>query len=112
MTAGDKPILIYVTCPDVAVAGAIAESAVAMGLAACANVLPGMTTIYRWQGKIERASEVVLILKSMSRHWPALCAAVAARHPYETPAILRIDVADGAAPFLAWLAAETSAAET
>lgn len=107
MRENDKPVILYVTCPDLATAERIGGEIVRDRLAACANILPGMTSIYQWQGAVERAQEVVLLLKTRSGLAEAVTAAVLARHPYDTPAVLRIDVAGGAEAYLAWILAET-----
>jgi periplasmic divalent cation tolerance protein len=100
-------VLVYVTCPDAAVAESIGRTAVDERLAACANLLPAMRSIYRWQGRIESSAETVLILKSTMACWTALEARVRALHPYSLPAIVALPIAAGSAPFLAWIAAET-----
>ena len=79
------------------------------GLAACANIIPGMTSIYHWEGKLARESEVVLILKTRAELFSAIEARVKELHSYDNPCIIALPIAAGAAPFLAWLAAETGA---
>ncbi|MDX2288581.1 MAG: divalent-cation tolerance protein CutA [Hyphomicrobiaceae bacterium] len=107
MSETDTPVIVYVTCPDLATAELLGRELVEMRLAACANILPGMTSIYRWQGTIEQSTEAVLLLKTRSTLAEGVIEAVVARHPYETPAVLRIDVTGGAAGYLAWLDGET-----
>jgi periplasmic divalent cation tolerance protein len=75
-------------------------------LAACDNILPGMRSIYRWKGGIERAGEVVMIVKTIRRQVEAARARFHEAHSYETPAFLVIDVPGGDADYLAWLRAE------
>ena len=101
--------LVYVTAPTFDVAAGLAEAMVESRLAACANILPGMTSIYHWQGKIERASECVLILKTRKSLVPRLTEGLIAAHPYETPCVLAIDVAAGARAYMDWLYSEASA---
>jgi periplasmic divalent cation tolerance protein len=81
----DRPLLVYTTLPDTDTALAIGEALVSEGLSACINVLPGMRSVYRWRGAIERGEEVVVILKSRTGLRERLHAALKARHPYETP---------------------------
>lgn len=100
--------LVYVTTPDRDVARAIATTVVEEGLAACANILPGMESVYRWQGKVERADESVLILKCRADGFGALAARVRELHPYEVPCIIALPVATGLPGYLAWLAAESA----
>jgi len=77
-------------------------------LAACVNVLPGMKSVYAWQGAVERADEVVAILKSREGLKDAIFAAVKGRHPYETPILLALPVQDADPDTAAWIMAETS----
>jgi periplasmic divalent cation tolerance protein len=107
-TAGDKPILIYATFPDLAVAEAAATRLVAARLIACANLLTGMVSIYQWQGKIERGTEVVAILKTRAALTDRVIADVGAHHPYTTPALLALAPAGGSADYLTWIMAETA----
>ena len=96
------PILILVTVPDVETGKAIARSLVEKELAACGNLVPGVTSIYRWQGKIEEASEQLLILKSSREHWDALQAEIQKLHPYDCPEIVAV-TPDAISPaYAAW----------
>jgi periplasmic divalent cation tolerance protein len=76
-------------------------------LVACVNLLPGTRSLYRWQGAIEDAAEVLAVMKTRRERLPELKAALAALHPYEVPEFLVLSVAAGAADYLAWLATET-----
>lgn len=99
--------LVYVTCPDFNVAEAIARSLLEARLIACANLLPGATSFYRWKGAIESAAEVILIAKTIEALCDVVMTSVKALHPYETPAILSIapELVDPA--FAAWVVSET-----
>jgi len=99
--------LLYTTWPDAETAEAAARAAVKDGLAACANILPGMVSVFRWDGAIQREAETVMLLKTTAQQAPALRDALIARHPYDTPAIVALDVdaAASARPFLDWIAA-------
>ncbi|WP_291843135.1 divalent-cation tolerance protein CutA [Maricaulis sp.] len=101
--------LIYTCWPDADCAGAAARVAVDEGLCACANLLPGMTSIYRWEDRIETASECVALFKTTTARAPALVVRLAELHPYDEPAILGlpVDAAGSAASFLTWIAAQT-----
>lgn len=103
----EATVLVYTTWPSVVEAEAAGASLVEQGLVACVNILPGLRAVYRWKGAVERADEVAMILKTRAALGEAVVAAVRARHPYETPAILVLAVAGGAADYLAWIAAET-----
>jgi periplasmic divalent cation tolerance protein len=100
--------LLFCTCPDTATAERIAEALVARRLAACVNILPGLTSIYRWQGAVERSSEELLLIKSTSERYEALEAAVRELHPYELPELIAVEAAAGLPPYLAWVVESTS----
>ena len=91
------------TCPDRETALEIADALVAQGLAACVNLLPGITSVYRWQGRIERTEEVLLVAKTAAANYPRLQARLRALHPYELPEVLAIPVEQGLAPYLDWV---------
>jgi len=99
--------LVYSTFPSRESAEAAGRAMVVERHAACANVLQGLVSIYRWQGELERAEEAVLLLKTTAEHAGAAVAALAARHPYEVPSILVLKVDQGLPAFLGWIAAET-----
>jgi len=103
-------VLVYTTWPDAAAAEEAGRALVEARLAACANILPGMVSLYRWQGALERAQEAVLILKTRRDLARSLTAAVRERHPYEVPAILVLTVDDAEPAFAQWIADETAAA--
>jgi periplasmic divalent cation tolerance protein len=101
-------IFVYVTAPDLDTADRIGTALVEERLAACANLLPGMRSIYRWQGAVERADETVLLLKTQRSRFDALESRVRALHPYDTPCIVALPIAQGSAPYLDWIESETS----
>jgi len=105
------PITVFVTCPDSGTAESIARAVVAEGLAACANLLPGMRSIYRWQGAVEEATEVVLLLKSRRDLFDRLERRIRDLHPYDVPCIVAWPIIAGHKPYLEWLTAETIAPE-
>lgn len=111
MQENDKPVLVYTTFPSGEVAETVGRQLVEQRLAACVNILPGMTSIYRWQGKIERDSEVVMIIKTRASLAEAVMGAVKARHPYANPALLVLPVEAGGALYVDWLFAETEQGE-
>lgn len=102
--------LVYSTFPSVATAEAVARILVEARLAACGNILPGMVSFYEWQGAMERAEEVVLLLKTTADKAEALMARLAAEHPYEVPAILLLPVEAAGPPFAAWVVGQTGGA--
>lgn len=107
MRDDDKPIVIYATFPDRGIAEGIGRALVEARLAACVNLIDGMTSIYNWQGQVETAHETVGIIKTRAALEGPVIAAIRDRHPYDTPAMLTFAVDGGSAPFLAWIAAET-----
>jgi periplasmic divalent cation tolerance protein len=105
----ERPLLVYTTFPDEETALAVGRELVAAKLAACVNVLPGMKSIYAWRGAIERGEEVVAIVKTREGLREPVRDTLKARHPYETPIILFLEVSGGDPATLGWLFAETSA---
>lgn len=103
-------LLVFTTCPDEASAERIAETLVAESLAACVSRLAPVVSVYRWQGRIERAVEVPLMIKCTAGRYPAVEAAIRAQHPHEVPEIVAVAVSAGYGPYLRWVAAETQAA--
>lgn len=108
MSADAGVQLIFVTAPDEEVAARIARTLVEERLIACANVLPGLRSIYRWQGAIEEEGEVLLLLKSRAERVPAVAARVKALHPYELPEVLAVPAVGGSQAYLDWVVAESS----
>lgn len=113
MTAYDKlenddVVIVYGTYPSAEVAERIGGGLVERGLAACVNILPGMTSIYIWEAKLQRESEVSMLVKTCAGRADAVIAAVRAAHPYSNPALLVLPVSGGAAAFLDWVRAETN----
>jgi periplasmic divalent cation tolerance protein len=101
--------LLFCTCPDTATAERIADTLVGRGLAACVSILPGLTSVYRWQDAVERSSEVLLLIKSTSERYPALEVAVRELHPYELPELIAVEADAGLPPYLAWVVESASA---
>ncbi len=105
---GDRVVSVYATFPDAGSAESISAAIVESGLAACANLIPGMRSIFRWKGKIEHTEEVVAFIKTTAALADEVIAAIEARHPYDIPAIVVLPVATGSRRFLDWIAAETA----
>jgi periplasmic divalent cation tolerance protein len=95
--------VIYSTAPDVDTAARIARSLVDERLAACGNILPGVRSIYRWQGIVEDEPEVVLILKTRADRVDALTRRLAELHPYDVPDVVALPVDAGHGPYLDWV---------
>ena len=107
----DNPyLLIYCTCPDRALAERIAEAVVADRLAACVNIVPGITSIYRWQGEVQHDSELLLLIKTRGECYPALEARIRELHSYDVPEIIAVPIQWGSESYLAWLDASVGTA--
>ncbi len=109
MQENDKPVLIYSTFPSTETAEAVGRELVERRLAACINILPGMTSIYRWEGAIARDSEVVMVIKTRQTLVSMVVDATKARHPYANPALIVLPIIEGAPDYLNWLMSETQA---
>ena len=99
--------LLYTTFPDETTAKSIAHTVVTEKLAACANMMPPMVSIYEWDGKIEESSETAILFKTTSDRSEALIARIAALHPYEVPAIIGWPAGISHAPFADWVIKQT-----
>jgi periplasmic divalent cation tolerance protein len=100
-------MFVYVTTADAAEATRIGRAVVERRLAACANILDGMRSVYWWDGVVQEASETVLILKTWNDRLPDLIDAVKGLHSYDCPCIEAIDIAEGSPAFLEWIRRET-----
>ena len=109
MESPTQALLVIANCPDEACANRIALAVVEAGLAACVNLLPRVQSVYRWQGAVESASEVPLLIKTTAGRYGELEAAIRALHPYDVPEIIALPIAQGLPAYLDWLAAETRA---
>ena len=98
---------VYVTTKDEAEAKRIARAVVDERLAACANVLGSIGSVYRWEGRICEENEVALILKTSSRRTAELIHRIKELHSYECPCVVCLPIADGNRDFLTWIADET-----
>ena len=103
----ERAVFVYTTYPSIVEAEGAGKALVEQHLAACVNILPGMISHYRWQGALQRAEEVVMLIKTRASLAEAVRAEVKARHSYETPAIsvLPVEAVDQA--YLGWIMAET-----
>ena len=96
-------VTVYVACANAAEAEKIARAAIDERLAACANILPPMQSIYRWQGQVEQAQEVAIIFKTVADKMPALEILVKSMHSYDCPCIVAWPIVAGNAPYLQWI---------
>ena len=102
--SGADPIVVFLTASSGEEATRLADLLVGAHLAACVQILPEMESVYRWQGKIERQSEILLIAKTSAAKFADLEREVRALHSYETPEIVAVPIIAGSTPYLEWLA--------
>jgi periplasmic divalent cation tolerance protein len=105
-----KAVFCYVTCPSKEEALHIARTLMAEHAIACANILPDMTTLYRWEGAVHEAEEAVLVLKTRADLAERVTERVKALHSYECPCVAVLPVVAGNLAYLDWIAAETRGA--
>lgn len=99
---------VYVTCPDVDEARRLARAAVEANVAACANVIGGAVSVYRWQGAVHEDAEAVLLLKTVMAEVPTLSTLLRSLHSYDTPCIVVWPIVAGDVDYLAWIRTETA----
>ena len=107
MSDGNNVVVIFVTAPDAATAASIARKLVEERLIACANIVPGLRSIYRWEGTIEDSAEVLMLLKARADDAEAVIGRVKDLHPYSVPEVIVTPVIKGLDDYLDWVNAET-----
>ena len=105
----EEILLALSTFPDAENAHSIAEQLVTDRLVACANILPAVQSIYRWEGKVEKAAETMVLFKTTESRLPALQAKLKTLHPYDVPEIVAVRVSDGLPEYLQWVSENCSA---
>jgi periplasmic divalent cation tolerance protein len=100
---------VHVTAPNREQASQMARALVEERLAACVNIVDGVQSVFRWEGKLHEDHEVLCLIKTRPDLLPALIERVQTLHPYDVPEILAFEVADGSAAYLEWLAHATRA---
>jgi periplasmic divalent cation tolerance protein len=101
-------LVVLCTCPDLQVAEGLACGLVEHGFAACVNILPEIRSIYRWQGKLQKDGEVLIIVKTTRQAYAGMEQWLSQHHPYDVPEILAIPVAEGSDEYLEWVLRETT----
>lgn len=96
-------VVVYVTVPDLETGRTIGRGAVEAKLAACCNIVPGVESIFFWEGKVQSDSELLLMLKTRASLVPELTSAVMSMHTYTTPEVIAVPVVQGSAPYLRWV---------
>ena len=102
-------LLVFCTCPDAETARRIADSLVEQHLAACVNILPGMTSVYRWKGEVHHDQEHLLLAKTRRERLDELKVHVVMQHPYELPEVIAVEIAAGLDAYLSWIRSQTAA---
>lgn len=106
--SGTDVVVTLVTAPDLEVAARLARTLVEERLAACANLVPGVRSVYRWEGEIQDEGEVLLLVKCSAARADALAARIKALHPYDLPEVVVLPAAGGSRDYLSWVVAESS----
>ena len=101
----ERVAIVLVTAPDRDVAERLVRSLLDERLVACGNIVPGVLSLYCWQGRLEREEEVLIVLKTTAALTAELVRRVPALHPYEIPEVLVVPVSDGYEPYIDWVAA-------
>jgi periplasmic divalent cation tolerance protein len=103
----EQPILVLTNLPDAAAAKVIARQLVERRLAACVNMLPQVQSIYQWNGAVEEANEITLLIKTTQERYADLEASIKAAHPYDVPEIIAMPIVQGLPQYLNWIENET-----
>ena len=112
MTAGASGIVfVYSTFPDIESARVAARALVERRLVACVNMIPGMISAYRWEGRVEEGEEIVFLAKTLASNADAVMAAIGELHPFDVPALVVLAVASASEAFGAWVNNEVSRAD-
>jgi len=106
-TAAERAMLVLVTAPTAEKAAELARSLVSERLAACGNVVPGLRSIYRWEGAVQDEPEALLLLKTTADRFEQLRDRVLALHPYQVPEVVALSIEAGSRAYLEWIAKET-----
>jgi len=104
-----EPLVVLVTASNPEEAARLGRALVDERLAACVNIVPGLRSIYRWQGQVEDVAEVLLVIKTGRHVLTALIERIRALHSYSVPEVIALPITGGAAPYLEWLAGEVRA---
>jgi len=102
-----EPLLVLTNLPDVASAEKLAHALIESRAAACVNVLAACRSTYRWQGAVETADEIPMLIKSTAENYPLVEEIVRTQHPYDVPELIAIPITYGLPAYLDWLATET-----
>jgi len=107
MSDRSKVVIILVTAPDAKAAGEIARDLLGRRLVACANIIPGIRSIYWWEGQLEESDEALMVLKARKADVAAIAEQVRYLHPYAVPEVVAAEVVGGLEAYLDWIGKET-----
>lgn len=96
-------LLVITTCPSTECAETLAHFLVQEHLAACVNQLPGVRSVYEWQGQVRTDQEIVLLIKTRAAVYDRVEQAIRTRHPYELPEVIALPIVRGSADYLSWI---------
>jgi periplasmic divalent cation tolerance protein len=101
-------VIVFMTAPDEETAGRLAHTLVEEGLVACVNIVPGLRSIYQWEGKLCDDSEVLCLCKTRAEQFAAVRERISSLHPYSVPEIIAVPLAAGSSAYLQWVAQSTA----
>lgn len=104
----NQPLLVLASLPDQALAERLSNTLVEQGLAACVNILSPVQSVYRWQGKVQRDTEIPLLIKTTQGRYQELQQTIVHAHPYDVPEIIALPITAGLPAYLAWMQDETA----
>lgn len=99
----EQAFVVLCTCPDRAVAEHLAQGLVAGKLAACVNIMPGIRSVYWWDGAVESSDEVLMMCKTTGERYPALERWLVNEHPYDVPEVVALPIEAGSDAYLDWI---------
>ena len=102
----EKPCVGFITAPSLDVARTLANQLLEHEEIACANLIPGIESIYRWEGKVQADQEVLMMIKTMVSAQSRVIEIIEREHPYDVPECIFLDIGDGHLPYLSWLQKE------
>lgn len=103
----EQTILVLTNVPDEALARSMAQALVEQRLVACVNIMPAVASVYRWEGRVAHADEVMLIIKTTQSCYAAVESAIVESHPYDVPEVVAVPVTAGLPGYMQWVATQT-----
>jgi periplasmic divalent cation tolerance protein len=101
-------LVLFVTAPSMSVAKTLARSLVTQKLVACVNIVPGVQSVYTWEGRVQEDEEVLMIVKTVREQFEQVKRAVISEHPYDVPEVIGLEVKEGSEPYLDWVRSQCS----